>query len=71
MTHKRGVVKIGNARGRIALYLDKREAYDLAAMFSYPDKAGPELLAAIDLAYPKRESDREFHETLRGSAGSE
>lgn len=52
-----GVVRIGNPRGKIALYLDENEAHDLAAMFPWPDRGGSELLAAIERAYP-REDDK-------------
>ena len=55
------IEKIGNAHGRIALYLDYDEAMDLAAHFSYPDKAGIELTEAATRAYPERVEEEERH----------
>jgi hypothetical protein len=50
-----GEVHIGNAQGKIAIWFNEQEAYDLAAMYKYPDGFIPEIISAIDKAYPKRE----------------
>lgn len=46
---------IGNAHGRIAVWLDEQEALDLAAHFPYPDLFGAELAEAVERAYPKED----------------
>lgn len=50
------VEKIGNPRGRIALYLDESEAIDMAYKYGLDDAGSVELLAAVERAYPP-ESD--------------
>lgn len=49
---RRAVVEIGNAHGRIALYLDEREAIDLAEHYGRSDEAYRELMEAVEKAYP-------------------
>jgi hypothetical protein len=44
---------IGNARGRIAVWLDESEAIDLAHHFGPRDLAYTELLEAVERAYPR------------------
>lgn len=51
--YRRAAVEIGNARGRIALYLDETEAIDLAHHYGPGDAAYEELMAAIERAYPQ------------------
>ena len=46
-------VEVGNPHGRIALYLDKQEAEDLAALYGSQDRAHDELLDAVKRAYPE------------------
>lgn len=46
---------IGDADGRIALWLNEQGAHDLADVFGVEDKAREELLDAIERAYPKGE----------------
>lgn len=50
------IVKIGNPRGRIALYLDETEAIDMAHHYGPGDGAYDELMQAVERAYPP-ESD--------------
>lgn len=50
--HESHVVKIGNSRGRIALYLDETEAIDLAHHYGPGDLAYDELMDAVEQAYP-------------------
>jgi len=47
------IVKIGNAHGKIALYLDKEEAIAVAMAFPYPDDTWDEIMEAIKKAYPE------------------
>jgi hypothetical protein len=56
---ERDVVKIGNSHGRIAIYCDETEALDLAAMYTYPDGFGREILDAVERAYPPESNDEE------------
>lgn len=46
---------IGNARGRIAVWLDESEAIDLAEFYGPGDEAHAEIMAAVERAYPKVE----------------
>lgn len=46
------VVQIGNPNGKIALYLDKEEATDIAYYYGPSDLAYTELMKAISEAYP-------------------
>jgi hypothetical protein len=55
----RAVVEIGNARGRIALYLDETEAIDLAHQYGPGDRAYDELMDAVEKAYPPPAEDDE------------
>lgn len=48
-----GIVRVGNTRGRIALYLDETEAVDLAYKYGLDDEGAKELLAAVEAAYPE------------------
>ena len=50
-------VKIGNPRGRIALYLDETEATELAEHYGPGDLAYDELMQAVEAAYPGREEE--------------
>lgn len=49
---ERGVVRIGDARGKVAVYLDETGCYDLAACFRSDDLFVDELHKAAALAYP-------------------
>jgi hypothetical protein len=51
----KGVVHIGNARGKIAVYLDETEAIDLAYLYGPRDDAYRELMEAVETAYPKED----------------
>lgn len=44
---------VGNAHGRIALWLDEVEALDLAEHYGRHDLAYDELTKAVERAYPK------------------
>lgn len=52
MSGRRARVEIGDPDGKIALFLNERSAFDLAAKFPYPDTGGIEILEAIRVAYP-------------------
>jgi hypothetical protein len=52
-----GVVEIGNAHGKIAIYCDEDEAINIASHYPYPDVFGREILAAVEKAYPKDETE--------------
>jgi hypothetical protein len=47
------VVEIGNAQGRIAVYLNETEAIDLAHLYGPSDRAYDELMDAVERAYPQ------------------
>jgi hypothetical protein len=47
------IERIGNPRGRIALYLDEVEAIDMAYKYGLDDEGAKELLAAVERAYPE------------------
>lgn len=47
-----GIERIGDAHGRIALYLDEQGARDLAETFGRSDSAYDELMEAVSRAYP-------------------
>lgn len=51
------IVRIGNCRGRIALYLDETDAIDMAEHYGSADGAYDELMAAVAKAYPPTEFD--------------
>lgn len=51
--------EIGNAHGRIALYLNEREAIDLAVLYGSGDRAYDELMEAVKQAYPKPDAPQE------------
>lgn len=48
-------VHIGDAKGRIALWLDEQSAWDLADLFRHEDLGRKEIIDAILKAYPKEE----------------
>jgi hypothetical protein len=50
---RNGVVEIGNAHGKVAVYLDEREAIDVALMYGDGDGMYDEILAAVEAAYPR------------------
>jgi hypothetical protein len=50
-SYREPIVEIGNAHGRIALYLDETEAIDLAGLYGSYDLAYEELLEAVEKAY--------------------
>ena len=52
---RNGVVHIGNASGKIAVYLDETEAIDLAYLYGPRDDAYRELMEAVEIAYPKED----------------
>jgi hypothetical protein len=54
---RNGVVEIGNARGKIAVYLDETEAIDLAYLYDPRDVAHRELMEAVEVAYPKERDE--------------
>lgn len=54
-----GVIEIGNAHGRIALFLDETEAIDLAGMYGVQDGAYREIMDAVEKAYPPEPPDDE------------
>ena len=54
---KTPIIEIGDADGKIALYLNERSANDLLAMFRYDDLFSIELGEAIDKAYPVEDVD--------------
>jgi len=47
-----GIVRIGNPKGKIALYLDENEAMDVMYFYGPRDGAYRELWDAIVAAYP-------------------
>jgi GTP-dependent phosphoenolpyruvate carboxykinase len=49
-THE--IVSVGDAHGRIAVYLDKQAAIDLAFLYGSDDGAAKELMAAVEQASP-------------------
>ena len=51
------VERIGNPRGRIAVYLDEREAIDMAEHYGSHDLFSKELMDAVERAYPKGDED--------------
>lgn len=46
------IVQVGDAHGRIAVYLGEQSARDLAALYGPSDAAHDELVWAIGQAYP-------------------
>lgn len=48
-----GVVRVGNARGKVALYLDEVEAFLLADLYGDRDSCREELINAAIAAYPE------------------
>lgn len=53
----RARVEIGDADGRIALFLNEQSAIDLAHTFGPSDLAYRELLDAVEKAYPPVDED--------------
>lgn len=56
---RRGVVEIGDADGRIAVYLNESSAIDLAYLYDSRDPFRSELLNAVSVAYPAPDEDAE------------
>jgi hypothetical protein len=54
---RRPTVEIGDADGRIALYLNERSAIDLAYLLHSDDLGHRELLDAVEKAYPDTEDE--------------
>ena len=52
--------EIGDADGRIALFLNEQSARDLADLLSHDDLGRKEILDAIARAYPKEADDPEI-----------
>lgn len=50
-------VHIGNAKGRIAIWCDESEAIDLAMIYGPGDGFYREIMAAIEMAYPKESQE--------------
>ena len=50
-------VHIGNARGRIAVWLDEEEAIDMAEHYGSRDLFSEELMWAVEKVYPKEEEE--------------
>lgn len=54
---RHGIVEIGNAHGKIAIYCDEGEAWDLYHMFSPEDSFRRDIAYAIQKAYPPPSDD--------------
>lgn len=54
---RNGVAHIGNAHGKIAVYLNESEAIDLAHHYGPGDAAYDEIMEAVEVAYPKDVED--------------
>lgn len=54
---RNGVVHIGSAHGKVAVYLTETEAYDLADLYGHGDSFSTEIIDAAIAAYPAIEVD--------------
>lgn len=59
---REGIVSIGNAKGKIAIYCDESEAIDLAHLYHSEDGFRNEILEAVEAAYPKEQKNPEDEE---------